>query len=381
MAKAQVADLVDLSKLEWLDLSDLVRMDEDWRRTLVVSTRLFFAISLVLALLTLVIGVVDSPESAELTLFLCGGVIVCTGAMGYLLWSARQDEDLLLRRLWPLVILSIISVTFTVFLLRNFPGDFFLLYFLPVIGAAGYLGFAGGLGTGIMSALAYASIVLLSTELSPSVLTTLLLRSLVFILVAGLFGLIAERHLSLLDALRASHTQAIHLAVSDSKTGLFNQRYVSSRLRSEIARAERAKLPLSFLMIDIDGLERINKENDFATGDSVLDALGKIIQRQLRATDVPARWGDDEFGILLYNSPLEGARIVAQRIADDLGKANLKNSETNQPIRVTVTQGIASFPEHSTDRTGQELIERAEQAILTGRKQNPQGNTIAVYSA
>lgn len=84
MVKAQVADLVDLSKLEWIDLSDLVRMDQDWRHTLVVSTPLFFGISLVLALLTLIIGIVDSPESTELTLFLCGSVVVCTGAMGYL---------------------------------------------------------------------------------------------------------------------------------------------------------------------------------------------------------------------------------------------------------------------------------------------------------
>lgn len=380
MAKLQAADLVDLSKLEWLDLSDLVRMDEDWRRTLVISTRIYFGISLALALVTLGVAWAGATENPALILFICAGVAVCTVAMGYLLWSARRNEELLLKRLWPLVILSTVSVTFSVFLLRGYPGDFFLLYFLPIIGAAGYLGFAGGLGAGMVSALAYASIVLLSTELTPPVLTTLLLRSLIFILIAGLFGLIAERHLSLLDALRASHTQAIHLAVSDTKTGLFNRRYVSTRLRSEIARAERAKLPLSFLLIDVKGLGRINKQYGFAAGDMVLDTLGKLIQKQLRATDVPSRWGEDEFGILLYNSNLEGALTVARRIADEVAHAQFKSPEGEANIPVTINQGIATFPDHTMDRTGQELTECAAQALEKARRQNVQGGTIAVYT-
>ncbi len=379
-AEAPVQDLIDLNKLEWLDLSDLVRMDMDWRHTLVLVARLHFGISLVLAVGTLIVGLVLRPESDTSIAILVAGVLLTVGAMGYLLWSARKDEERLIKNLWPLVGLSILSVSFTVFLLRGLQGDFFLLYLLPLVSAAGYLGFTGGLGAGLASALAYSTIVALSVELSGPVLTALLLRAVIFILVPALFGLITEKHLSLLDALRASHTQAIYLAVTDSKTGLFNQRYVTTRLRSEIARAERAKLPLSFLLIDVNNLSRINRELGFATGDAVLDSLGKIVEKQLRATDIPSRWGPDEFGILLYNSDATGAEIVARRVASDIAAENFINAATGEPLQVSVSQGIATFPSHTVDRTGQELTARALEAVRVVKARNGTGESIAIYS-
>lgn len=379
-ANPPVQDLVDLNKLEWLDLSDLVRMDAEWRHTLVLVTRLHFGISVVLAAGTLIVGVVLRPESDAMTFLLCGGIVAAIAAMGYLLWWARNDEERLVKSLWPLVTLSILAVTFTVFFLRGLQGDFFLLYLLPLISAAGYLGFTGGLGAGLASALAYSTIVALSVEFTGPVVSALLLRDVIFILVPGLFGLITERHLSLLDALRASHTQAIYLAVTDTKTGLFNQRYLATRLRSEIARAERAKLPLSFLVIDVNNLSAINHEQGFSAGDAVLDALGKIVQKQLRATDVPSRWGADEFGILLYNSDAAGAEIVAKRVAADISAEPIKNPETGQPIPVSIAQGIATFPAHTKDRSGSELTERAETALRQAKARDGKSNSIAIYS-
>jgi diguanylate cyclase (GGDEF)-like protein len=183
-----------------------------------------------------------------------------------------------------------------------------------------------------------------------------------------------------LQGLRASHNQAIYLAVTDTKTGLFNQHYLSTRMRSEIARAERAKIPVSFLMIDVNNLTQVNARFGFAGGDMVLDALGKVILKQLRATDIPSRWGADEFGVLLYNSDGAGATIVARRIADEIAATAFKDPESGRTFHVSMAQGIASYPHDTVDRTGNELTARALDALRRGKSQDGRGNSITVYS-
>jgi diguanylate cyclase (GGDEF)-like protein len=357
-------DLVRLADLEWLDLSDLIRMDEEWRRTLVNIARLHLLITAVIAALVTAYVLVLRPTPSFSELLVVGGLIVCLVAMAVLLAAARGDEHRLLQNFRLIVLFSIIAVSLMVLLLRDLQGDYYLLYLLPLVSAAGYLGFTGGLVTGVASAIAYGIVFFLSpVPLAPGSLTALLLRMLVFILIASLLGLISERHLSLLSALRASHTQAIQLAITDTKTGLLNQSFMQSRLASEISRAERSQNPVSFLAIRVNGLEEIRHERGFAVADTVLQAIGRIIQKQLRVTDVASRWGADEFGMLLYNSDASGAENVAQRIASDLGDQTFTDPANGHTFKVAVTQGIAAFPAHTKDKSGKELVARAFQAM------------------
>lgn len=371
-------DLVRLADLEWLDLSDLIRMDDDWRRTLAMVSRLHFAISVMLAVVVLAYGLfahVATPvEYAAMV-----GVVVCVAGMAYFVFGAKDDEARMRQNLRPLVFLSIIAVSLMVYLLRDLQGDYYLLYLLPLVSAAGYLGFTGGLLAGIGSAVAYAAVFLVSPiALAPGSISALLLRALIFVLVSSLLGLIAERHLSLLSALRVSHTQAIQLAVTDTKTGLFNQRFLQARMPSEMSRALRSKTPVAFLVMDVDGLEDINRQHGYSAGDTVLHTVGQVLQKQLRVTDVPSRWGPDELGILLYNSDAAGAEVVARRVTSDLAQQSFADPTTGKPFTVTVSQGIAAFPAHTQEKSGKEMVDRAYQAMQ--RSKGQPGHPIVVYS-
>jgi diguanylate cyclase (GGDEF)-like protein len=363
-------ELVRLADLEWLDLSDLIRLDEDWRHTLVSISRLHLGVTAIIAVLVIGYALVGRLSPSPVEILSIAVLILCTAGMAYLVLAVPPDADRMLQRLRLVVLLSIAAVSLMVFLLRDLQGDYYLLYLLPLISAAGYLGFTGGLLAGVVSAAAYAVIFLLpSPSLSPEAISSLLLRGLVFVLVASLLGLISERHLSLLGALRASHAQAIQLAVSDTKTGLFNQAFLQARLPSEISRAERSKTPVAFLLIDVDGLDRINREHGYASGDAVLETLGRAIQKQLRVTDLPSRWGVDEFGVLLYNSDAQGAQIVAQRLAEEVSVFAFSDSGGHD-FHVTISQGIAAFPTHTKDRSGAELVDRALQAMRRAKPQH-----------
>jgi diguanylate cyclase (GGDEF)-like protein len=377
MADKRVMDnLVNLADLEWLDLSDLIRMDEEWRKTLVLVSRLHLGLSFLLALGVLATVFILRPEDVVTAAVLTAGVLISVALMAYLIWRAREDEARLLANLRPVVALSLLAVTFVVYLLRGQQGDFYLLYFLPLISAAGYLMFTGGLVAGLGAAVLYALVIALTYPLTAPIVTTLVLRGIIFVLVSGLFGLIAERHLSLLEALRASHTQAIQLAVSDTKTGLFNQRYLASRLRSEIGRADRAHLSVSFVVMDVNNMAQINRDYGYAMGDEVLRVLGRTVQKQLRVTDIPSRWGPDEFGILLYNSDAAGAEVVARRMVQDVAQTTFTDPASGRTCNVQVTLGIASYPGHTQDRSGNELADRAYEAL---RQAKQAGSRIAIW--
>ncbi len=368
--------LVRLADLEWLDLSDLIRLDDDWRRTLVTVSRLHLGVAAVLAVLVAGYVLVARGGVSLVEIIATGGLILSVLGMAFLVLRLKEDETRILKSLRLVVLLSIAAVSFMAFLLRNLQGDYYLLYFLPLVSAAGYLGFTGGLLAGLASALAYAIVFFLSSlSITPELLSSMLLRGLVFVLVATLLGLIAERHLSLLGALRASHSQAIQLAVTDTKTGLFNQFFLKARLPSEVSRAERSKTPVAFLIVDVDGLDRINREHGYSVGDAVLETVGRSIQKLLRVTDLPSRWGADEFGVLLYNSDAQGALVVAQRLADDLSLFSFADA-SGSDFHVSVSQGIAAFPAHTQDHSGAELVDRAFQAM----RQAKPNHSIVVWS-
>jgi len=153
----------------------------------------------------------------------------------------------------------------------------------------------------------------------------------------------------------------------DPKTGLFNARYFSSALNEELGRALRFNRPLSLIMADLDLLRDINNTYGHLAGDAVLEGIAKVFREQLRHYDVPARFGGEEFSILLPETTPEQAMEIAERIRAATADARFDVETSSEPIRATVSIGVAGFPKDATDAN--ELIHQADLAVYRAKLQ------------
>ncbi len=153
------------------------------------------------------------------------------------------------------------------------------------------------------------------------------------------------------------------LSETDELTSLYNTRgfaIVADRLFGQAARYKRA---ISVLMIDSDNLKQVNDTHGHEAGNRLLRQLAERIQAELRYTDVPARYGGDEFVVLLPETPSQGAADVAERIRESMAGKPLVYE--GQAVKSTVSIGVASFPEdgHTVDA----LVARADRALYKAK--------------
>jgi diguanylate cyclase (GGDEF)-like protein len=153
------------------------------------------------------------------------------------------------------------------------------------------------------------------------------------------------------------------LSTTDALTGLPNRRAFQARLRDEWRRASRYTTPLSLLLIDIDGLKRINDERGHAAGDEVLSTAAHGIQATMRVTDFGARWGGDEFAIVAPNTVRNAAQHLAQRLLGHVSEqARARDAE------VTVSVGVATFePRSNPSATADSLVKSADDALYQAK--------------
>jgi diguanylate cyclase (GGDEF)-like protein/putative nucleotidyltransferase with HDIG domain len=153
----------------------------------------------------------------------------------------------------------------------------------------------------------------------------------------------------------------------DPKTGLYNARYFAQALAGEIARAGRFERPMSLIMADLDLLRDINNSYGHLAGDAVLKGIAEIFRQQLRHYDVPARFGGEEFSILLPETPPEQALEIAERIRRAVAEREFEVETAAEPIRATVSIGVAGFPKDGHDAN--ELIHQADLAVYRAKLQ------------
>jgi diguanylate cyclase (GGDEF)-like protein/putative nucleotidyltransferase with HDIG domain len=153
----------------------------------------------------------------------------------------------------------------------------------------------------------------------------------------------------------------------DPKTGLYNARYFATTLAAEIARAGRFERPMSLIMADLDLLRDINNSYGHLAGDAVLKGIAEIFRQQLRHYDVPARFGGEEFSILLPETPPEQAMEIAERIRRAVAEREFEVETATEPIRATVSLGVAAFPKDGVDAN--ELIHQADLAVYRAKLQ------------
>jgi diguanylate cyclase (GGDEF)-like protein/putative nucleotidyltransferase with HDIG domain len=153
----------------------------------------------------------------------------------------------------------------------------------------------------------------------------------------------------------------------DPKTGLFNARHFAAALNEELLRAERFDRPLSLVMADLDLLRDINNTYGHLAGDAVLQGIAEIFRAQLRHYDVPARFGGEEFAILLPETPPEQAFEIAERIRRTVASRAYDVETSSEPIRATVSIGVAGYPRDGSDAN--ELIHQADLAVYRAKLQ------------
>lgn len=159
-------------------------------------------------------------------------------------------------------------------------------------------------------------------------------------------------------------TKVEALAITDPLTGLYNRRRFEAVLENEFHRMMRYKLPLSCVMMDIDHFKSVNDTYGHKTGDSVLREIAEVLRRSIRAVDTPARWGGEEFIVLLPQTGKKDAMMVAQRLLQSVSQhpfTELPNKE------VTVSIGLASAPDSSIDSI-EKLIHASDEALYNAKR-------------
>jgi diguanylate cyclase (GGDEF)-like protein len=167
---------------------------------------------------------------------------------------------------------------------------------------------------------------------------------------------------------------AEHLTITDDLTKLYNYRYLMQYLEAEVKRCLRYKKKVSLLFIDIDGFKRINDSFGHLVGSQALAEMGQVFRRILRETDVVGRYGGDEFVIVLPETPLNGAMVIAERIRKKV--EDYEFIAQNLSIRLTVSLGVANCPKHTLTAEG--LIKKADAAMYRAKELSKNSIKVAV---
>jgi diguanylate cyclase (GGDEF)-like protein len=152
------------------------------------------------------------------------------------------------------------------------------------------------------------------------------------------------------------------LSVTDGLTGLFNHKHLMETLGKEVSRAQRHKHPLSVLMIDVDHFKEYNDRFGHRTGDALLAEVAAVFKRTTRSIDYAARYGGDEFLLLLHEVACDDAMELADRVRGAVAGAAFGTGERS----VTVSIGVASYPEHG--ETAEAVLAAADAALYRAKR-------------
>ncbi len=164
------------------------------------------------------------------------------------------------------------------------------------------------------------------------------------------------------------------LMVTDDLTKVFNYRYLMEFLDSEIRRCLRYKKTVSLLFIDVDGFKRINDTFGHLVGSRALSELAQVFRGIVRETDIVGRYGGDEFVIILPETSLGGAMIIAERIRKMV--EDYEFVAQNKTVRLTVSLGVANCPRHTLTSEG--LIKKADAAMYRAKEISRNSIKVAV---
>lgn len=156
---------------------------------------------------------------------------------------------------------------------------------------------------------------------------------------------------------------------TDELTGLHNRKYLHERLAAEISRAKRYKAKLSCLLFDIDFFKVVNDMYGYDWGDVLLKSLAEKLKSLIRKEDVLTRYGDEEFLLVLPNTPEENAFLFAERFRRDIEKMEFIPAGEEERHPITISGGISTFPcLENVEEDANTIIRYAEHALYNAKK-------------
>jgi diguanylate cyclase (GGDEF)-like protein len=153
----------------------------------------------------------------------------------------------------------------------------------------------------------------------------------------------------------------------DPKTGLYNARYFGTALTAELSRASRFDRPMAVIMADLDLLRDVNNAHGHLAGDAVLRGVADAFAAELRHYDVAARFGGEEFSIVLPETDHDQALEIAERIRRSVAEREFEVPTSPEPLRATLSLGVAVYPTHGLD--ADELVHQADLAVYRAKLQ------------
>ena len=191
-------------------------------------------------------------------------------------------------------------------------------------------------------------------------------------LLARVKSLLRIKHLnkelqSKINQLENAQKKLKKLAITDGLTGAFNYRFFKEQLAKELIRADRHKNNVSIVMLDIDYFKNYNDTYGHPAGDTVLRTIAEILNNNVRNIDIAARYGGEEFALILVETDKVSAGIVANKLKQLVEYYKFEHEETQPNGKLTVSMGIATFPENG--KSPDELISLADKRLYIAKKE------------
>jgi len=166
------------------------------------------------------------------------------------------------------------------------------------------------------------------------------------------------------DNLRNDLEQSVNLAAKDGLTGLFNRRYFDIHVKQMIEKANKESIKLYLLMCDIDNFKHVNDNYGHQAGDKILTTVARILKNTLRVTDLIARFGGEEFTILLTDTDISKAVETAERVRAKIEYMDFQIDNQTEPLKKTISIGAT---EYKKEESIESFIERADKAMYEAK--------------